>query len=143
MYKHAERPPKNRRLDDQSEPEGRLLHGTHRAPPQEITPFQVARTDISVQLPAIRSVFSSLVFTTHPVNANVGERKHSRTDLIPGEPGVHHKLPQVSPYINTKPRISGLCNQFLQVEDQTAWREDKKVKQEQRNSLILWSLPQL
>ena len=29
-YIYAERPPKNRRLDDQSGPEGRLLHGTHR-----------------------------------------------------------------------------------------------------------------
>ena len=119
-----------------SGPEGRLLHGTHHAPPQEITPFQVARTDISVQLPAIRSVVSSLGLyqdhspgyrdpqdtgpedhnlhrrhSDHGRDSNVSERTHS--DLSPGEPGVHHKLPQIGPYANTRPRISGIHNRLL------------------------------
>ena len=148
-YIYGERPPKNRRLDDQSGPEGRLLHGSHCAPPQEITLFQVARTDISVQLPAIRSVVSSLGLyqdhspgyrdpqdtgpedhnlhrrhSDHGRDSNISERTHSRTDLSPGEPGVHHKLPQIGPYANTKPRFSWIHNRLLQVVDQAARGED-------------------
>ena len=57
---HAQGPPKRRGLDDKGRSKRCLFHDPHCTPSQTVTPFQMARTDLSIQLPAIRSVVHSM-----------------------------------------------------------------------------------
>ena len=126
------------------------------------TPFQLARADIPVQLPAIRPVISSLGLyqdhktcychplsirsegnnkyrrhTDHGGDTNAGRgTHHSRIDISPGKPGIHHKLPQICPNPNTKSGLPRLCNQFLQAGNQAAWRENQMDQTEGKETLI-------
>ena len=59
-HSHAQRSPKARRLDDKSQPEGRLLHDTSNNRPQDVAAVQVARRNLPVQLPAFLVVINSM-----------------------------------------------------------------------------------
>ena len=149
-YPDVERYPQNRRLDDKSRPEGCLLHDIDGITLQTSVVFQMAGTDIPIQLPPIRSVVCTLGLyqdhktsgghtqiprteghnihrrhTDHGSIAHSGKRAHSRLDIPAGELGVYHKPPKVTPDTYTGNRLPGLCSQLHRNGDKTTWRQDQ------------------
>ena len=150
---HAKRHPKTRRLDDQGRPEGCIFYDPNGPKPETASPLQMAGGNIPVQLPAIRTVVSTVgLYQDHEASDNHpqvdgpendhlhrrhsdhGRDKVSRTGthggpcLPPRESGIHNKLSQISFPSNTGNRHLGIHSELQEHGDQNAREEVQAYK---------------